>query len=235
MEEASVTFDEWVKWVFDHPVPAKDAKEWWWYHLPDADEGGRWLDRPPERALTFATKLFENPLAHLSCYSDAQIGEGIWFIVYRACSKRFEGLMDPGVDLGLRTRCIRSIENLSRDLFAPRCSEDVRWNHTNPLDQTCYMLWDLVVRDANSAELNPDDSFRIFRNHEIDKAFLDTLARILAMPSIACQQSALHGLGHLVKDAKLGTDVIQQFLDDHQDLRDDLREYARKALVGSVL
>jgi hypothetical protein len=232
MEEASVTFDEWVKWVFDHPVPAKDAKEWWWYHLPDADEGGRWLDRPPERALTFATKLFENPLAHLSCYSDAQIGEGIWFIVYRACSKHFEGLVDPGVDLGLQTRCIRSIENLSRDLFAPRCSDDVRWNDTNPLDQTCYMLWDFVVTDA---EWSTDGPYLTARDPEIDAEFLDTLSRILAMPSIACQQSALHGLGHLVKDAKLGADVIQQFLDDHQYLRDDLRRYAQNALVGAVL
>jgi hypothetical protein len=235
MEEASVTFDEWVKWVFDHPVPVKDAKEWWWYHLPDADEGGRWLDRPPERALTFATKLFENPLAHLSCYSDAQIGEGIWFIVSRACSKHFEGLMDPRVDLALRTRCVRSLENVSRDLFASRCTDNVRWNDRDPLDQTCYMLWDLVVRDAETFEWSPDRTYRTSRDPEIDKEFLDTLARILAIPSIACQQSALHGLGHLVKDAKLGADVIQQFLDDHPNLRDDLREYTQKALVGSVL
>src|SRR5258708_5123522 len=39
--EVSVTFDEWLKWVFDHPVVAGGEKEWWW-HLPDEDEGGRW-------------------------------------------------------------------------------------------------------------------------------------------------------------------------------------------------
>ena len=235
MEEASVTFDEWLKWVFDHSVAAEDAKERWWSHLPSDDEGGRWLDRPPERALGFVTRLFENPVEYLSDYSDAQIGEGIWFIVFRACSKHFEGLVDPRVDLALRTRCIRSIENLSRDLFAPRCSDDVRWNDTNPLDQTCYMLWDLVVRDAETFEWSPDRPYRTSRDPEIDKEFLDTLARILAMPGVACQQSALHGLGHLVRDAKLGANVIQQYLDDHANLRDDLRKYAQKALVGSVL
>lgn len=234
MEEATVTFDEWVKWAFDHPVAAKDAKEWWWSHLPDPDEGGRRLDLPSERALTFATKLFENPLAYLSCYSDAQIGEGIWFIVFRACSKHLDGLVDPRVELGLRTRCIRSLENLFRDLFAPRCTDNVRRNDTNPLDQTCYMLWDLVVQDADSAQQNPDGTYQIVRDPEIDKEFLDTLARILAMPSIACQQSALHGLGHLAQDAKLGANVVQQYLDDHPNLRDDLRKYALKALVGAV-
>jgi hypothetical protein len=234
MNPDAVTFEEWLKWAFDHPVPAKDAKEWWWYHLPDADEGGSWLDRPPERALTFATKLFENPLAYLSCYSDAQIGEGIWFIVYRACSKHFEGLMDRNIDLGLRTRCIRSLENVSRDLFAPRCTDDVRRNDTNSLDQTCYMLWDLVVRDAETFEWSPDRPYRTSRDPEIDKEFLDTLALILAMPNIACQQSALHGLGHLVRDAKLGENVVQQYLDTHPNLRDDLRKYAQRALTGAV-
>jgi hypothetical protein len=233
MSRDAVTFEEWVKWAFDHPVTAEAGDEWW-TNLSDKDEGGGWLDRPPEQALTFATKLFENPLAYLSSYSDAQIGEGIWFIVFRVCSKHFDGLVDSSVDFGLRTRCVRSLESVSRDLFAMRCSDDVRLNDTNPLDQTCYMLWHLVVRDANSAEHDPDGSFRIFRNPEIDKAFLDTLARILAMPSIACQQSALHGLGHLVEDAKLGSNVIQKYLDDHPNLRDDLRKYAQAALVGGV-
>jgi GTP-binding protein len=230
----SATFDEWVKWVFDHPVAIDGKEDEWYRHLSDEDKGGIRLDRRPERALAFVTKLFENPLAYLSRYSDAQIGEGLWFIVFRACSRHFDGLVDARIDLGLRTRCVRSIENLSRELFAPRCSDNIRRNDASPLDQTCCMLWDLVVTDANAAELNLDGTHRIVRNPEIDKEFLDTLARILAIPSVACQQSALHGLGHLVRDAKLGSNVIQQFLDGHPSLRTDLREYAERALVGRV-
>jgi hypothetical protein len=81
MEEASATFDEWLKWVFDHQV-AVELKDEWWRHVPSDWEGGRWLDRPPERALAFVTRLFENPLAYLSCYSDEQIDQGINFIVF---------------------------------------------------------------------------------------------------------------------------------------------------------
>jgi hypothetical protein len=231
MNPDAVPFEEWVKWAFDHPVAAETKDEWWW-GVPDEDEYGRLLDRPAQRALTFVTKLFESPLAYLSSYSDAQIDQGLNFIVFRACSNQFEGLMDRDNNHDLRTRCIRSLENLSRELFAPRCSDNV-WIYTNPLNHMCDMLWDIVVHDANTAELNPDGT--IVRYSEIDKEILETLTCILAMPSIACQQSALHGLGHLVRDAKLGANVIQQYLDDHANLRDDLRKYAQKALVGSVL
>jgi GTP-binding protein len=229
---SSETFDEWLKWVFDHPVADDVNKEWWW-HEPDADEGGRWLDRPPIPALTFVTKLFENPSVHLAPYSDAQIDQGLWFIVHGANSKHFKWLIDGRVDLGLRKRGIRSIENLSRALFAPRCSDEVI-QETKPLDSICYMLWDMVIEDAYHLHDNSDGTYSEVRDPDIDKEFARTLGRIIAIPSIACQQSALHGLGHLVRDAQMGCDFIQEYLDDNPNLRPDLREYALKALVGRI-
>ena len=226
--EVSVTFEDWLKWAFDHPVAAKGEKEWWW-HLPDEDDGGIWLDRPPIQALTFVTRLFENPLPHLSRYSDAQIDQGLWFIVFQTNSKHFECLIDGRIDFGIRKRCIRSVENLSRALFAPRCSDEVI-HGTKPLDSICYMLWDLVIQDAYR-----DGTYSEVRDPKIDKEFVHTLARILTIASIGCQQSALHGLGHLVHHAQLGRDIVQQYLDEHPNLRSDLREYALKAMAGEVL
>jgi hypothetical protein len=233
MGDESVTFDEWVEWACDHPVAAEGGKEWWW-HVPRDWKGGRWLDRPPEQALAYVAKLFENPVTYLSSYSDAQIDQGINFIVSRACSKHFEWLVDQRVDHALRAGCIRSLEKLFRDLLAPRCSDNV-WIYTKPLNHICDMLWDIVVRGADTAERNPDGTYRLVRDSEIDKVVLDTLAHVLAIPSVACQQSALHGLGHLVHDAKLGSEVIQQYLDDHPNLRSDLRRYAFIAMFGGVL
>jgi GTP-binding protein len=229
----SATFDEWLKWVFDHPVASEGEKEWWW-NEPDADEGGRWLDRPPVQALTFVTRLFENPVKHLSGYSDAQIDQGLWFIVSETNSKHFKWLIDGRVDLSLRKRCIRSIENLSRALFAPRCSDDVI-HGTKPLDSICYMLWDLAIHHADRVQDNSDGTYSNVRDSEIDKEAVSTLARIIEIPRVACQQSALHGLGHLVQDARFGCDIIQKYLDDHPDLRSDIRKYAECALVGKVL
>jgi len=100
--------------------------------------------------------------------------------------------MDPGVDLALRVRCIRSIENLFRELFAARCVDNVLID-TRPLHHSCGMLWDWVVREAVSVDMNPDGNYRTVRDPEIDRAILDTLVRILAMPNVASQRSALHG------------------------------------------
>ena len=91
------------------------------------------------------------------------------------------------------------------------------------------------MRQTETTERNPDGTLRSVRDPELDKEILDTLARILAIPSVACQQSALHGLGYLMDYAGLGSNVIQQYLDEHPDLREDLREYALNALVGRVM
>jgi hypothetical protein len=230
--EVVPTFDQWLKWAFEHP----GETEWndKWSHTSYTWESGRWLEQSPTVGLEFVTTLFENPLEYLSNYSDSQINEGLFFIVSTARSDHFYCLVEGDVDIALRRRCIRSIEVLTRELFAPRCSDNV-WIYTKPLNHICDLLWDLVVYCINSTDLNSDGALWGVRNPEIDEEVLATLSRILAMPSVACQQSALHGLGHLVDFAGLGSSVIQQYLNNNPDLRGDLREYAQNALVGRVM
>jgi hypothetical protein len=86
------------------------------------------------------------------------------------------------------------------------------------------MLWDLAIHGT----------YPEVRDTEIDTEAVNTLARIIKIPSVACQLSALHGLGHLVHDACLGANIIQKYLDDHPDLRSDVRKYAEWALLGKV-
>ena len=66
------------------------------------DEGGRWLDRAADWALTFVTKLFENPVTHLSRYSDAQINEGLLFHRQHCVLGTFRLAVEGDVDLALR-------------------------------------------------------------------------------------------------------------------------------------
>jgi hypothetical protein len=222
--EVAPTFDQWIKEIFDRPV----EEEW------HASYHRRWLEQLPALGLAFVAKLFENPPAYLSGYSDEQIDQGICIIVSPLCSDHFCYVAEGNIDLALRKRCIRSLENLSRELFAPRCSDNV-WIYTKPLNHICDMLWDIVVYGTNSTDWNSDRALWGVRNPEIDKELLNTLSRILVIPSIACQQSALHGLGHLVDFSGLGSSVIQRYLDEHPDLRSDLREYALGALTGEVM
>jgi hypothetical protein len=54
-------FDEWVKFVFDHPV--QDDIRSAWYYDEDLDEfWDEWDERShPEKQLEYATRLFQNP------------------------------------------------------------------------------------------------------------------------------------------------------------------------------
>jgi hypothetical protein len=65
-----LSFKEWVKHVFDHPVtdPA--------WHF---DINSEWWDSSSEEAMHYMTQLFENDGAILAPYSDAQLNQGLWY------------------------------------------------------------------------------------------------------------------------------------------------------------
>src|SRR5437667_652179 len=71
---------------------------------------------------------------------------------------------------------------------------------------------------------------------DIDHAKLDVLREALAVPSVACQESALHGLRHFTAYyPREVEDIVTDFLARHPGLRSELREYAAKARSGATL
>jgi hypothetical protein len=63
-----------------------------------------------------------------------------------------------------------------------------------------------------------------------------TMKHILAMDSIACQESALHGLGHWhYLDGGAVETIVDAFIDSHPGARPELFRYARAARCGCVL
>lgn len=97
----------------------------------------------------------------------------------------------------------------------------------NPLNGVCYMWWDIIPFYGKSGDA---------RREVFDPHCLDVMEMTLQLPSIACQESALHGLGHWehaypdrVKR------VIDAFLKANPDVDPELREYALDARVGGVL
>jgi hypothetical protein len=86
------------------------------------------------------------------------------------------------------------------------------------------MLWDL---DSECHALNGD--------LEMIAECLDVLEFALSLPSVACQESALHGLGHLAFKHRARTaPIVEQYL-KREDLPIELRHYAQAARVGYVL
>ena len=218
-----LTFEQWLEYVFDHPVD--DSKlEWYWD--PEAD---RW-DGPAADTIQFLTQAFENAPALFQPYTDAQLNQGLWFIVSNACSNHMFALLDTDVPWSARQRCIRSFHSLFEQCFAKRCTSHL--SHldepgASPLNLVCYMWWDIIP--FGSQPNNPERS-------EFDRQILNVLESTIQLTSIACQESALHGLGHWQHDyPQRVTEIIDKFLQNQRELREELRTYALNAYSGCVL
>ena len=220
-----LTFDQWLSHVFDHPVDSS-RQEWYWQ--PDTD----WWEGAPAVTVQFLTRLFEHAQQLLQPYSDAQLNQGLWYIASNACSNHMFALMDVDVPWPARQRCLRSMHDLFAQCFARRCTPHL--GHlpetepgASPLNLVCYMWWDILPiggrpEDPNGADLNLE--------------ILKVMESTLQLDSVACQESALHGLGHWHFHAPQQVEeIINTYLKRQNDLREELRLYAMSARRGCVL
>ena len=215
----NVPFEEWVRYIFDHPVtdPA-------WYWDIDADS----VELDPIRLILYTTQLFSRSKETLSSFSDAQVDQGLWLLV--GARSELDVLLDTTLPLADRVCCIDSIVTLFRDCFAQRCSAHL--SHIDepgvgPLNSVCYMWWEIFPFTGHPE----DDSQK-----QIDDACIAVMEEMLEIHSIACQESALHGLGHWVLSYNdRCCKIIASFLQKHPEMRPELRDYAMKASRANVL
>jgi hypothetical protein len=226
MGRAIRSYDEWLVYVFDHPVD--HLKPAWYFDL----DVPVWAEEPV--AVSYLTRLFDDPVPAVAPYSDAQINQGFWFLLSNACSDHMRMLLEPRVPWPELQRCVEAMVNVFATLFAPRCAPKL--SHldepgTTPLNSVCYMWFDLLpiyggIKDDPVAE-----------NRQLGPVLLDVMRRILDLESVACRESALHGLGHWQPYyPKQVVAIIDAFLKKNPGLlRDTLRDYALAARQGCVL
>lgn len=215
-----LTFDDWVTHVFDHPV---GGPEWYWA------EDAPYLDGPKATTVRYLNRLFEKSVTVLERFSDAQLNQGFWYLVGESSGEMY-ALLDAAVPATERLACVNEIPPLFASTFAARCSPHL--SHldeagANPLNTICYMWWDIFPSWGA-----PGDK----QQAAFDRAILSALARILEIPSDACRESALHGLGHwhLHYPAQVAS-IVEDFLAASPDLRPELMHYAETAGEGCVL
>jgi len=220
----NLTFEGWLAYVFDHPVPIGQEQAWNW----DMDRD--WWQEDATEAIQFLTRAFENAAVTFQPYTDAQLNQGLWFLVSNACSNHMFALMDESVTWSARERCISSIHQLYEQCFARRCS--LHLSHldepgANPLNLVCYMWWDLMPIAGK-----PNDPAR----RELDDAILRVMDSTLQLDSLACRESALHGLGHWQHDypERVG-EIIDRFSMSRPELPEKLKSYMINAYTGYVL
>jgi hypothetical protein len=187
------------------------------------ENGGEWSEfddevcRADRATFERLAQIFENPAVWLAPYSEESIAQAFWDL----SSEVFCELGRDPVDWDLHMRVFRSFEVLFRELFAVRCTLELgHLSQGGPLNGICYMWWDLYCWDFIPRDI-----------------FLSMIRTILAIEHVACQESALHGLGHMRKVLDPNPEVeaiIDDFLGQHPNLRPELREYALRARTGIV-
>jgi hypothetical protein len=134
------------------------------------------------------------------------------------------------VSVSDRLRAISAIYSLFDQLFQPRCAPillHVDEEGAKPLNSNCYMWWDSFPSVAS-----PDDPHRLI----LHDAVLAVMEKILTLDSIACQESALHGLGHWQRDhPRLVESIVDRFLQSNTAPDYRLVAYAQAARRGCVL
>ena len=173
------TFEEFITHLFDHVIsdPA-------WYFGGDAPE---W-EGSAELTIGFIARLFAEPTKELAKFSDHQLNSGFWYLL--TVSDLMFALVSNDVPEKNRIECLRCFAQLFSTLFNSRCTDHL--GHSNQagaseLNSACYMWWDILPIHGQ-----PQDPAR----RAFDAAALEVMGEIANLSSIACQESALHGLGH---------------------------------------
>jgi hypothetical protein len=212
-------YEEWLDFAFDHEV-AEPA--WYWdidYPMFEAGE--------EDYAM-----LIENTFSHagrdLARFSDAQVNQGVNFLVSIPCSNYLFALKDTTVPLEIRLRAIRSIFTLYRDCFQSRCTETLSHLGQRPrsdLNYVCYMFWDISSLGCFERTDAPD---------ALADCVFEVLADTLSLDHLACKEAAIHGYGEFwCEYPERVKKAIDEFL-----LTDipstDLRIYAECARSGNI-
>lgn len=208
-----MAFEDWVSAWFDRP------DHWDWVCAEDLPE------LPAAETLAYATQLFQSAGALLAPYSDTQVGTGLWAFINEIGSPLY-ALRDKQVPLAVRHACLAAGSQVFEEVFATRCTEALGHlsEPSGELNAACYMWWDIFPLYTGASP-------------ELDDTALTLMERTLALSHAACQESALHGLGHWHHGdhAKRIERTIDTFLARKAARRPELVVYAQNARRGYVL
>jgi len=217
-----ISYEEWVRYVFDHPVL---DPQWWWQDLQQWNESA-----DPARTLSFLTLLFEKPEGLLGRFTRAQIDQGLNFLVSNDCSNHMFVLSDANLPWANRRGCLEAMIPLYAKLMARVYQDHLGHNQHGPGDperpnDACYMWWDVIPLYGGMEHCDRD---------RINEVVLHVFKQVLELRAESCLESVLHGLGHwhlYIPDRT--KPIVRRFL-RRMDISPELRNYAELAAVGGV-
>jgi hypothetical protein len=215
-----LSFEQFVEFQFGHEVRTQGNP---WYF--DAD--GDWWWPEPRTGIAYLTRLFSEGPTALQWFSDAQIAQGLTGLISTMAVGDQPWMRDPVTPANDRAAVWQAISRFFAEVLGPRCSPTLGHlsEEGGPLNTVTYMWWESFPGFAN-----PDDPQRGM----VDQAELDCLQSVLAIESAACQEAALHGLGHWVRRERRCETIIDAYLTEGRAARSELIAYAHAARGGCI-
>jgi hypothetical protein len=205
-----VDYDDWLAFVFDHPLPPVGEKEW--YFQADLE-----VEADAGRQVAFLARLFLEPDVVPGRYTPDQIEQGFWFLFGGSGRTWFRDVLwDSSVPWEARRGWIEALPELYARLFE-RCA----------LDTIPFMLPDLIADEYGFGARHPDRDEEDWR---VQQALFAAFRGMLDSRHQKTQEAALHGLHHLAHPA--GKQTIRAWLDSQSKLPRDVCRYAENVLTG---
>jgi hypothetical protein len=199
----------------------RDSSAEWYFDL-----GFESPDLPAEVVATYATRLFQNIGGYADALSERTVCLGLNFVINPSCSNFSFAFFDVSVPERSRIDLIASMFEVFRQCFSRKCSNQLSHKETVAsltYNNVCYMWWDVLPRHGVPQQPALESA---------DAAIIDVLTKILALDSIACVESAIHGLGHW--HAAYPDSVAKIIRASAPMLPSSLRAYAAAALAGNI-
>lgn len=231
-----------------HPRPRlarrfESWRDWWFGFVNQADPAtgelrywrlcGGWppyapFDSPMAVADTLE-QLFVRSGDLIERFGCGPTAAGLWNVAQPLTARYSQALWDAQTADDAAAGAIDGMFELFSGLFARHCEEATCAGPPAtdaPLNTVCYMWFDLIGLDHVELRRIPFERLR---------RVVQVLQRVLAIPHIACQESALHGLGHVAQyDGGLARPAIERFLKRGTYVAPELRAYAEAAREGNV-
>jgi hypothetical protein len=206
----NVTFEQFVRVVFDH-YPEDDVDDkWFWKEDYDVQIDARlFVDHLTQVCLRSADVL--------APFTVRQVCEGLEFVFCGPdASSRLEQLWSSHVPWQERRGCILAIPQLYHQVFE---RHDDAW---------CgFMLWDWIAYGYGSGTKTPD---RDPEDARVQDAMFEALRGMLDSSHTETQAAAIHGLGHL--HHRESSQLISSFLSSDRTIAPSVRSYAGSVLEG---
>ena len=147
-----------------------------------------------------------------------ELEQGFWFLISGAPGGLKDVVWNTAVPWTARADLIQATVDLYRRLFA-----------CDALDTSAHISWDALAYGCCVPTRHPETDAE---DRRVQHAMFVALQQILGIDSLACQLSALHGLGHLRHPETEST--ITRYLERNPELSERHRECALSCIVGKI-